>query len=79
MKRVFLNIFIFSHLMVFSGQEKPELSNSAKKTSNKEKKETKLNEINTPQLLISDKKYNIQNNQNNAVPKPAVMEKKPND
>jgi hypothetical protein len=65
--------------MVFSGQEKPELSTSAKKTSKKEKKETNLNEKNTPQLLISDKKNNIPTNQNNAEPKPAVMEKKSND
>jgi hypothetical protein len=65
--------------MVFSGQEKPELSTSGKNTSKKEKKETNLNEKNTPQLLISDKKNNIPTNQNNAEPKPAVMEKKSND
>mgnify|MGYP005841389663 CR=1 FL=1 len=80
MKNGLFVIFIFSSLIAFSGQEKPELATSCKKTIKKEKKFINSNENNTPQLLISDRKSNYQTNTNdNKEPKPALMEKKSND
>jgi Sec-independent protein translocase protein TatA len=80
MKKVFFILFISSSLMVFSGQEKPELATSSKKTIKTEKKNINSNESNTPQLSISNRKKDNQTNpNNNAEPKPALMEKKSND
>ncbi|MFN4234146.1 MAG: hypothetical protein ACK4IK_05010 [Bacteroidia bacterium] len=80
MKKGFLVLLFFSSFLAYSGQEKPELATSGKKTIKKEKKSINSNENNTPQLFISDRKSNNQTNTNdNAEPKPALMEKKSND
>lgn len=80
MKKFLFFLFIFSSYIAFSSQEKPELATSGKNNVKKEKKGINSNENNTPQLLNSIRKnYNQTNQNNNAEPKPTLMEKKLND